>query len=54
MLAVYLGLKVLFPAEGENMYLLFRFVRYTMIGLWGLIRRQFLFCQSLILGATLI
>ena len=33
-LAVYVGLKALFPEEGEQLYLLFRFVRYTLLGLW--------------------
>jgi hypothetical protein len=33
-LALYIGLKLLFPAEGENLYLVFRFVRYALIGLW--------------------
>jgi membrane-associated phospholipid phosphatase len=34
MLSLYLGLKSLFPAEGENLYLVLRFVRYSLIGLW--------------------
>jgi membrane-associated phospholipid phosphatase len=33
-LALYLGLKVLFPDEGEKLYLLLRFVRYALLGLW--------------------
>jgi hypothetical protein len=33
-LAVYVGLKALFPEEGEQLYLLFRFVRYALLGLW--------------------
>jgi membrane-associated phospholipid phosphatase len=33
-LALYLGLKALFPEEGEQLYLLFRFVRYALLGLW--------------------
>lgn len=33
-LALYLGLKALFPEQGEQHYLLFRFVRYTLLGLW--------------------
>lgn len=35
MLAIYLGLKALFPAEGERAYLVFRFVRYALLGLWA-------------------
>ena len=34
MVAVYLGLKALFPEEGEGLYLMFRFVRYALLGLW--------------------
>jgi len=33
-LALYLGLKALFPEEGEQLYLLFRFIRYALLGLW--------------------
>lgn len=33
-LALYVGLKALFPEEGEQLYLLFRFVRYALLGLW--------------------
>ena len=33
-LALYLGLKTLFPEEGEKLYLLFRFIRYALLGLW--------------------
>ncbi|MBN2553908.1 MAG: phosphatase PAP2 family protein [Spirochaetales bacterium] len=32
--AVYIGLKALFPAEGESLYLVFRFARYALLGLW--------------------
>jgi len=32
--AVYLGLKALFPAEGESLYLVFRFLRYALLGPW--------------------
>jgi membrane-associated phospholipid phosphatase len=34
MAAVYLGLKFLFPEEGEKLYLGFRFARYALIGTW--------------------
>jgi membrane-associated phospholipid phosphatase len=33
-LALYLGLKALFPEEGDKLYLLFRFIRYALLGLW--------------------
>jgi hypothetical protein len=35
LLGLYLGLKALLPAEGEPLYLLFRFVRYALIGFWA-------------------
>jgi hypothetical protein len=34
MAAVYIGLRTLFPEEGEKLYLLFRFLRYALVGLW--------------------
>ncbi|HDQ72976.1 MAG TPA: phosphatase PAP2 family protein [Chloroflexi bacterium] len=34
LLILYAGLKQLFPGEGESFYLLMRFVRYLLIGLW--------------------
>lgn len=33
--ALYFGLKVIFPAEGSPLYLVFRFIRYFCIGMWG-------------------
>jgi membrane-associated phospholipid phosphatase len=33
-LALYVGLKAVFPEEGEQLYLLLRFVRYALLGLW--------------------
>ncbi|UCF96996.1 MAG: phosphatase PAP2 family protein [Spirochaetaceae bacterium] len=33
-LLLYLGLKVILPQEGEKLYLLFRFIRYALLGLW--------------------
>jgi membrane-associated phospholipid phosphatase len=32
---LYLGLKAVFPAEGENQYALFQFLRYGFIGAWA-------------------
>ena len=43
LLAVYLGLKVVFPAEGEPLYLITRFVRYALVGLWGALGAPWLF-----------
>jgi membrane-associated phospholipid phosphatase len=34
LLILYLGLSVVFPDEGESLYNLFRFIRYTLMGLW--------------------
>ncbi|MDO8636881.1 MAG: phosphatase PAP2 family protein [Dehalococcoidia bacterium] len=33
-LGLYFGLGAIFPAEGETFYLVLRFVRYWMVGLW--------------------
>lgn len=32
--AIYLGFKALFPGQGSELYALFRFLRYGLIGLW--------------------
>ena len=34
LLALYLGLKALFPAEGQALYLPLRFARYALAGTW--------------------
>jgi membrane-associated phospholipid phosphatase len=31
---IYLGLKAVFPAQGADLYALFRFVRYAALGAW--------------------
>ena len=31
---LYLGLKMVFPGEGSPLYLVFRFLRYWLIGVW--------------------
>ncbi len=41
--ALYLGLKVMFPGEGSGLYLLFRFLRYGLIGLWVTLGAPWLF-----------
>jgi membrane-associated phospholipid phosphatase len=51
MAAVYLGLKTLFPAEGEELYLLFRIIRYALLGLWVGLAAPLLF-RSLRLSTT--
>ncbi len=35
LLGLYLGLKALLPEEGQHLYLVFRFVRYALIGFWA-------------------
>lgn len=42
-LALYLGLSAIFPAEGEPLYLIFRFLRYCLIGLWMTLGAPWLF-----------
>lgn len=32
---LYAGLKMLFPKEGSSFYLLFRFLRYGILGIWA-------------------
>lgn len=32
---LYAGLKMLFPKEGSSFYLLFRFLRYGVLGIWA-------------------
>jgi hypothetical protein len=32
---LYVGLKMVFPAEGEPLYFAMRTARYALVGLWG-------------------
>jgi len=41
--ALYLGLKMVFPGEGSALYLVFRFLRYWLIGLWVSLGAPWLF-----------
>jgi len=34
-LALYFGFQIIFPGEGSPLYLVFRFMRYFFIGMWG-------------------
>jgi len=43
LLGLYLGLKPLFPAEGQALYLPLRFVRYALVGAWGALGAPLLF-----------
>lgn len=42
---LYLGLSLLFPKEGEPLYLLLRTVRYALIGLWAGLGAPWLFLR---------
>ena len=43
LLALYVGLKAVFPAEGERYYALLRFVRYAITGFWGALGAPWVF-----------
>ena len=45
LLALYLGLKLLFPGEGEAFYAVMRFVRYALVGLWAGLGAPWLFLK---------
>jgi hypothetical protein len=40
---VYVGLRFVFPAEGEPMYFALRTVRYALVGLWSTLGAPWLF-----------
>lgn len=42
---LYLGLKMVFPGEGSPLYLVFRFLRYWLIGVWVTFGAPWLFRQ---------
>jgi hypothetical protein len=43
LLALYLGLKAVFPGEGSPLQLLFRFLRYGLCGIWVTLGAPWLF-----------
>ena len=43
LLGLYLGLKALFPPEGQALYLPLRFVGYALVGAWGALGAPLLF-----------
>ena len=45
LLVLYLGLKVVFPAEGEPLYFVMRTVRYGLVGLWAALGAPWLFLR---------
>jgi membrane-associated phospholipid phosphatase len=42
-LALYVGLKIVFPGEGSDLYPVFRFIRYFFVGLWVTLGAPWLF-----------
>jgi len=44
-LALFIGLRVVLPAEGEPLYLPFRLLRYGLIGLWTTLGAPWLFLR---------
>jgi membrane-associated phospholipid phosphatase len=45
LLALRFGLKAIFPDEGEALYVLMRFVRYMVVGLWATLGAPWLFVK---------
>jgi len=43
--ALYLGLKFVFPGEGEPLYFALRVVRYALVGLWATLGAPWLFLR---------
>ena len=41
----YFGLKVVFPGEGEPLYVAMRVVRYALVGLWAVLGAPWLFLR---------
>ena len=42
---LYVGLKLILPAEGEPLYVVLRFVRYAIVGLWAGLGAPWLFLR---------
>jgi hypothetical protein len=45
LLALRIGLKAIFPDEGEVLYAQLRFVRYAVVGLWAGLGAPWLFVK---------
>jgi membrane-associated phospholipid phosphatase len=43
--AIYFGLRLVFPGEGESLYATFRFIRYGLVGLWISLGAPWLFLR---------
>ncbi len=47
---LYFGLKILFPEEGQNLYQLWQFIRYVLLGLWIAAGAPWLFSRLKLAG----
>ena len=45
LIALYFGLSLVFPGEGEPLYFVLRFVRYALVGLWATLGAPWLFLR---------
>ncbi len=43
--AIFFGLRIIFPGEGQSLYAIFRFVRYGFVGLWISLGAPWLFLR---------
>ena len=43
--AIYFGLRIIFPGEGESLYAVFRFIRFGLVGLWISLGAPWLFLR---------
>ena len=43
--AIFFGLRIIFPGEGESLYAIFRFIRYGFVGLWISLGAPWLFLR---------
>jgi membrane-associated phospholipid phosphatase len=43
--AIYFGLRMIFPGEGESLYAVLRFIRYSLVGLWISLGAPWLFLR---------
>jgi membrane-associated phospholipid phosphatase len=43
--AIFFGLRFMFPGEGESLYAVFRYVRYSLVGLWISLGAPWLFLR---------
>jgi undecaprenyl-diphosphatase len=48
--ALYVSLKLILPSEGEPLYFAARFLRYTILGLWGGLAAPWLFARLGLVG----